>query len=56
MMDEEAQSSERVVQTEQLRGMLQEAIDEIERGEFQDVDEAFDEVDIELFGKRLADE
>ena len=42
-------------QTDKLRGMLQEAIDEIERGEFLDVDEAFDEVEVELFGKRLAD-
>lgn len=48
--------SERTRQTDLLRGMLQEASDEIERGEFQDVDEAFDEVEVELFGKRLADQ
>jgi putative addiction module CopG family antidote len=46
---------QRVQQTERLRGMIQEAVDEFERGEFQDMDEAFDEVEIELFGKRLAD-
>jgi len=53
LLDEEQQ---RAQQTDRLRGMIQEAVDEFERGEFKDMDEAFDEVEIELFGKRLADE
>jgi Arc/MetJ-type ribon-helix-helix transcriptional regulator len=52
----EQEDAERARQTDRLQGMLQEAVNEIERGEFQDVDEAFDEVEVELFGKRLADQ
>jgi len=40
----------------ELRQSLLEADAEIDRGEFQDCDEAFDEIEVELFGKRLADE
>jgi putative addiction module CopG family antidote len=53
LLEEEQQ---RAQQTERLRAMLQEAVDDFERGDYQDVDEAFDEVELELFGKRLADE
>ena len=35
---------------------LREADEQINRGEFFDLDEAFDEVEIELFGRRLADQ
>jgi len=40
----------RRLQTEKLRGLLQEAVDEVERGEVSDIDEAFDRVEGELFG------
>jgi Arc/MetJ-type ribon-helix-helix transcriptional regulator len=35
---------------------LREADEQISRGDFLDVDDAFDQVEVELFGKRLADE
>ncbi len=53
LVEEEQQRAD---QTERLRQMVQEGVDAFERGEWQDMDEAFDEVEIELFGKRLADE
>ncbi len=43
-------------QTNLLRSMIQEAVEEFNRGDFVEMDEAFDEVEIELFGKRLTDE
>jgi hypothetical protein len=48
--------SERKQLQDELRQSLLEADAQIERSEFQDSDEAFDEVEVELFGKRLADE
>ena len=50
------EDKQREQQTNRLRSMVQEAVEEFERGESKDMDEAFDEVEIELFGKRLADE
>lgn len=50
----EREDSERESQKARLRGMLQDAIEQVERGEVFDVDEAFDEVETELFGKKLA--
>jgi len=43
-------------QLEELRQSLIEAEAQIERGEFVDAEQAFDEVEIELFGHRLADQ
>jgi putative addiction module CopG family antidote len=39
-----------------FRQSLVESAAEIERGEFQECDHAFDDVEVELFGKRLTDE
>ena len=52
----EREETEREQQKSRLQGMLQEAVDQVERGAITDVDQAFDEVEMELFGKRLADE
>ena len=43
-------------QRDELIASLRDADEQINRGEFKDMDEAFDEVEIELFGHRLADE
>ena len=47
---------ERARQEQKLRSMLQEAVDEMDRGEGLDVDEAFDQVEVKLFGHKLDDE
>ena len=49
------EEAERKRQRDDLIASLREADAQIERGEFIDVDQAFDEVEIELFGHRLAD-
>jgi len=41
---------------EEFKRSLREAEEQIERGECLDVDEAFDQVEMELFGHKLADE
>jgi hypothetical protein len=43
-------------QLDELRASLIEASQQIERGEYLDMDEAFDQMEIELFGHKLADE
>jgi Arc/MetJ-type ribon-helix-helix transcriptional regulator len=53
LLDEEA---DRRRQREELIASLREADEQISRGEFQDLDEAFDEVEIELFGQTLIHE
>ena len=49
------EEAERKRQRDDLIASLREADAQIERGEFIDVDQAFDGVEIELFGHRLAD-
>jgi len=45
--------AERKRKRDELIASLREADEQIERGEFSDMDEAFDAVEIELFGQRL---
>jgi putative addiction module CopG family antidote len=47
--------ADRQRQEHRLRQMLQEAVDQIDRGEFIEVDEAFDEVETQLFGQKLSE-
>lgn len=49
------EEAERKRQRDELIASLREADEQIQRGEFIDMDQAFDEVEIELFGQRLAD-
>jgi putative addiction module CopG family antidote len=41
---------------EELQALIREGAEDADRGDVQDLDEAFDEVEVELFGKRIADE
>ena len=41
---------------DKLRHMLEAAMKQVADGETLDVDDAFDEVELELFGKKLSDE
>jgi hypothetical protein len=41
---------------EELRALIREGIESGERDGWIDGDQAFDEIEIELFGKRLADD
>ena len=43
-------------QLKKLRALIQEGLESGERDGWIDGDQAFDEVEIELFGKRLADD
>jgi putative addiction module CopG family antidote len=45
----------RVQQEYKLRQMVQAAATQIENGESIDVDQAFDEVEVEIFGEKLTD-
>jgi hypothetical protein len=47
---------ERQRKREAFIATLREADEQISRGDFLDVDDAFNQVEVELFGKRLADE
>jgi len=48
--------TERSRQENKLREMLQAAADQVRDGQTIDVDDAFDEIELELFGQKLADE
>jgi Arc/MetJ-type ribon-helix-helix transcriptional regulator len=48
------EESARKQRLERFRETLREADQQIERGEFYDVDEVFDELEVELFGRKLA--
>ena len=48
--------TERSRQEAKLRSMLEAAARQVESGETLDADQAFDEVEMELFGHKLADE
>jgi len=48
--------TERSRQEAKLRSMLEAAVKQVENGETVDGDQAFDEIEMELFGHKLADE
>jgi putative addiction module CopG family antidote len=48
--------TERSRQENKLRQMLQAGADQVRDGQTLDVDDAFDEIELELFGQKLADE
>jgi len=48
--------AERGRQETKLKSMINAAVQQVENGETVDVDQAFDEVEMELFGHKLADE
>jgi putative addiction module CopG family antidote len=50
------QETERQRQEAKLRQMLEEAMVQVREGQTVDVDQAFDEVESELFGEKLTDE
>jgi Arc/MetJ-type ribon-helix-helix transcriptional regulator len=50
------EEKDRLRRLEDFKRSLREAEAQIERGECLDVDEAFDQVEIELYGHKLADE
>ncbi len=52
LLGEEANRKQR---QEAFIASLREADEQINRGEYFELDEAFDEVEIELFGRKLAD-
>jgi len=48
--------TERTRQENKLKQMLPAAADQVKDGQTLDVDDAFDEIELELFGEKLADE